>query len=295
MSKHDDPVDAVILAFLDYLEGAAQRPTLDHLGGDDRKRAEELMDSLEAARGIDPHASRPSIEALLAGTPLSGLLAAENTVPVGAANLLTIRNILAGIDERALVDLETDGADGATVVYSFLDLRARFILVDADTPVVTDEIRALVEKLFAGDADTVRVGVVAAGSDDLATQVLSADDVGDTITTPRGEPHIRWEPLLPLDLAARRMVEQSVPEWESFDFDDTLIERLDVAALAAEIAARVIAREAARPYRGDKARAYKALAGRERVFADIVARISARGADVVDLDAETTRIAREAA
>ena len=31
MGNYDDPVDVVMLAFLDYLDGTAPRPALDHL------------------------------------------------------------------------------------------------------------------------------------------------------------------------------------------------------------------------------------------------------------------------
>src|SRR6185369_7715972 len=121
-------------------------------------------------------------------------------------------------------------------------LRARFLLVPGAVPSVTGPVRSLVARLFVDDPDTSRVGVVAAGSDDLATQLLAADEIGATITTPRGEPHLRWDRPLPLRLAARRMLEQSAPEWPAFDFDSARIEALDVTTLAAEIARRVIAR-----------------------------------------------------
>jgi hypothetical protein len=194
------------------------------------------------------------------------------------------------VDSRAQVDIDSTSH---TVVYSYLDLRARFLLVPTATPVVTEEVRAAVEALFDADPDTARVGVVAARSDELVTQVLSADDVGATITTPRGEPHLRWDPRLPLVLAARRILEQSAPEWPSFDFDQAHNDALDLTTIAAGIARRVIEREAARSYRGDKRRAYKALVGHERVFAELVVRVSTQGADV-DLDVETSRILQAA-
>jgi hypothetical protein len=299
MTDHDDPVDAVILAFLDHLEGGAPRPALDHLTDSDRRRAETFLDSLIAGRGLDPYASRPSVEALLADTPLAGLLAGPSKPPpfcsvnppgAGGADATTVQRVLAGVDGRARVEVEPDG----TVVYSYLDLRARFLLVPATNPVITRNVRAVVEGFFGADPDTSRVGVVAARSDELVTQLLSADEVGQTITTPRGEPHTRWDPPLPLALVARRMLEQSAPEWPSFDFDQALGEALDVAAVAAEIAGRVIRHEAARSYRGDKRQAYRALVGRERAFAELVARVSAQG-PVVDLDAEATRITQAAA
>jgi hypothetical protein len=289
----DHAVDAVVLAFLDHLEGVAPRPTLEHLTDSDRARAEALVAGLVAGRGIDPHASRPSVESLLAGTPLAALFPGGGAggEDSGGVDLTTVQRVLGDVDSRALVAIDSASA---TVVYSYLDLQARFLLVATATPVVTEEVRAEVETLFESDPDTSRVGVVAAGSDELLTQVLSADDVGPTITTPRGDPHLRWEPRLPLALAARRILEQLAPEWPSFDFDRAQGDALDVAAVAADIARRVIERESARSYRGDKRRAYRTLVGHERAFADLVVKVSAPRSDV-DLDQETTRILQAAA
>ncbi len=294
MSKKTDPVDDVMLAFLDYLEGAAERPTLDHLTEQDRERAQRLMNSLQAGRGIDPHASRPSVEALLAGAGLTTLLDPANNVTAGAVDLTTVRDVLSAIDERAQVDIESHGVHGGMVVYTYLDLRARFLLIDTDTPAASSDIRALVETLFDADPDTVRVGLVAR-NDELVTQLLSADDLGATITTPLGQRHTHWQSPLPLALAVRRMLEHSAPEWDQFDFDQTLSDPLDITAIAAAAARGVIERQAARAYRGDKARAYRALVGHEAVFAELIARVSSRGSAVIDLDAEITRIVREAA
>lgn len=294
MTNYDDPdpVDTVMLAFLDYLEGTmSERPTLDHLTDDDRRRAEKLMASLETGRGIDPHASRPSVETLLAGTDLAGLLSLSPADAARAADPANVLDVLAGVDVRAQADI----GSGGTVVYGYLDLRARFVLVNTDTPVAADEARAVAQRLFDGDADTTRVGIVAARSEELVTQVLTAADVGHTVTAPRGESHTQWTPPLPLALAARQMLEQCVPEWESADFDHALSEPLDVAAIAAEIARRIIGREAARPYRGDKARAYRALTGQEAAFASLVVAVAERGTGAVDLEAETTRLTRAAA
>src|SRR5688572_5282500 len=116
MTDQDDPVDAVVLAFLDYLEGLAPRPTLDHLTEADHERAALHLDGLVAARAIDPHASRPSVAALLADTPLAGLLPAA-----GVADLRTVRQVLAGVDGRAWADLDATGAPAPTVIYSYLD------------------------------------------------------------------------------------------------------------------------------------------------------------------------------
>jgi hypothetical protein len=285
-----DPVEAVILAYLDHLEGSAAPPSLDHLGEEDRRRARSLMDAVSGGRGIDPRASRPSIEELLADTPLAGLLPADGA----AAGLVAVRDVLRGVDARARVEIDSADLDRPSVVLSHLDLRARFVLVPSASIAVTRKLRALVEAVFRDDPDTSRVGVVAARSAELTTRVVAAEDVGHTITTPRGEPHTGWDPPLPLALAARRMLEQGAPEWPAFDFDRALREPLDVAALATEVAARVIGRESGRSYRGDKRRAYRALVGHEGAFAELVARVATHASEV-DLDEEITRLSRVAA
>jgi hypothetical protein len=284
MSDHDDPVDAVILAFLDHLEDGGPRPTLDHLADADRGRATAILAGLATARGIDPLATRPSVEALLADTPLAGLVQARPPATPEA-----LRTLLAGVDSRARVVVEDQ-----TVVYSYLDLRARFVPVPSASPTITAAVRARVTALFDADPDTGRVGVVAVGGDELTTQMLAAEDLADTITTPRGEPHSRWEPPLPLVAATRRMLEQRAPEWPPFDFDHARLEPLDLEGVVTRIARTIIAREAARSYRGEKRRVYKELVGREAAFVDLVVRVLSPGSRL-DLERETMRIARAAA
>jgi hypothetical protein len=294
MSNNNDPVDAAVLAFVAYLEGDARRLALDHLTDEDRRLAEALMESLVAGRGIDPHASRPSLETLLAGTQVAELLPAMNSAIVDAADPTTAQQVLRDADRRAHVDIDFGSPDRATVVYSYLDFRARFLLVQATEPTVTEEVVDLVRALFDYDPDTVRVGVVAARNRELETRVLSADEVGHTITTPHGEPHTRLEPPLPLALAARRILEQNAPEWGSFGFDQSS-DPIDVTSVATEAAERAIEREAARPYKAEKARAYRALVGRQSLFAALAARVFAPGTDSLDLNVETERITQAAA
>lgn len=55
-------------AYLDYREGLSDElPSLDGLSGRDRRAAEAFVESSQAAAGVDPYASRPSLEKLLAG------------------------------------------------------------------------------------------------------------------------------------------------------------------------------------------------------------------------------------
>ncbi len=77
----NDYVDQVIQDYLSYLEDGAPEPSLDHLTPEDRALAEDLINSLNAGRGIDPYQSRPSLDALLRGTDLEDVLAVPT--PIG--------------------------------------------------------------------------------------------------------------------------------------------------------------------------------------------------------------------
>ena len=67
--EHDD-LSRFQDAYLDYLEGARDEPpALEDLPGEQRRAAEAFIKSITAARGVDPRASRPSIEQLLESWP----------------------------------------------------------------------------------------------------------------------------------------------------------------------------------------------------------------------------------
>ena len=296
MSERQDRVDAVIEAFLDHLEGTGERPSLDHLTDGERQEAEALMKSLEAARGIDPYASRPSIELLLAGTRFEELLHGHSRASTEIGAIQIVHGVLADIDGRARVEVDySDEFD--TVVYSYLDLRVRFLLVEADAsePFITEGVRRVVERILDTETDTSRVGVVAAQSDELITQILGPHDLGRTITAPNGSSQAQWEPALSLALAVRRMLEKSAPEWDPFDFDPGFGNAVDVAAIALEYARRLIAQEAARRYQGEKGSAYRSLLNQESLIGDLVALVFGTHPGALDLDAEVARIAKVAA
>ena len=68
MSLQHDGLSEFRAAYLDYLEGTGgQAPSLDDLNDTERKTAEAFIESTKEAAGIDPYASRPSIEQLLDG------------------------------------------------------------------------------------------------------------------------------------------------------------------------------------------------------------------------------------
>ena len=59
-----DPVEVVVASYLDYLEGITERPALDQLTTDDRRRAVAAINSMLTGRGIQLDGSTPSVEAL---------------------------------------------------------------------------------------------------------------------------------------------------------------------------------------------------------------------------------------
>lgn len=68
MTRDEAALAAAMDRYLAYLEDGGDAPTFDDLPTDVRRELDELIADLHAARGIDPYASRPSVEALVAGT-----------------------------------------------------------------------------------------------------------------------------------------------------------------------------------------------------------------------------------
>ena len=46
MTESQDPVDELLDAYFDYLEGVGEEPSIDHLTGEQRAEAEQLIASL---------------------------------------------------------------------------------------------------------------------------------------------------------------------------------------------------------------------------------------------------------
>lgn len=68
MTMEQDPLSEFRDSLLDYLDGDRDDvPSLERLSEPDRSVAEGLIRAAEDAAGIDPYASRPSVEQLLAG------------------------------------------------------------------------------------------------------------------------------------------------------------------------------------------------------------------------------------
>ena len=114
--EHDD-LSGFQDAYLDYLEGASDEPpTLEDLPEEQRQAAEAFIKSITAARGVDPHASRPSIEQLL------GYWSRIND-PASKLGEVLQDHLRLTVDSRALVT--PDAASAAVGLVSTLVVQAR--------------------------------------------------------------------------------------------------------------------------------------------------------------------------
>lgn len=311
------PVERAVGDYLDFLEGLGPRPAFDGLADDDRADAVAVINTVLAGQGNTLESSAPPFEQLLVGTEFESALRAAQaaTVSVGhdssaaatagarsgvdrqRARMERIASALQGIDERVVICIQPYDVVGSAVAVSYLDLRAIFFSVDAEEPIIAGDVRANVQVLLA-DADLAYVGVVADGSTELLTQLLSPSDLQEeaVVVAPSAELTIPWLPVLTAPQALRCMLETAAPTWEPYRLDIDLREPLDLAAVAARISRTVLEAETSRAYRGDKKAAYQALSGSIETFARLVAELS-QGPIVDDerATAAVESIVREAA
>ncbi len=286
MNGNSDTVDAILAAFSDHLDQGTPRPEVDHLESHDRQIAEDLMRLMETGRGIDPSASAPSLEALLAGTEFADALQSVSPTPEAPVRH-RVQDVLTDIDPRAEVYFDDEGF----VSFGYLDLLARFYPLDTDDPWLPED---ALRPLFDADSYVDLVALVATQTSELLTRVVSRYDVDPTISTAANRPAPPAPAALPLALACRAIVEQSAPEWGEFDFDHAALDVVDFAGIETQIATRLVAEEAKRRYQGDKAAAYRGLVGHEHRIVELIT-TARRPGDPVDLAAEVDRLARQVA
>ncbi len=285
MNGNSDAVDDVLAAFSDHLGHGAPCPALDHLNPRDRHRAEDLMRLMETGRLIDPSASAPSLETLLAGTEFADALRPA-ALPAEASVLHRMYVVLTEVDPRAEVHV-----DEGFLSFGYLDLLARFHPLDTDDLWLPDD---ALRALFDADSYIDLIALVAARTGELLTRVVSRYDVDPTISTAANGPASLAPAVLPLALASRAILEHSAPEWGEFGLDHAAPDEVDVADLETQIATRLVAEEAKRRYQGDKAVAYRELVGHEHRLVKLITTATGRG-DHVDLAAEVDRVARQVA
>ena len=172
-------------AYLDYLEGDCDEPPKpEDLPGDQRRAAEAFIRSITAARGVDPHASRPSIEQLLEARSRT----TEATSKLGD---LLQDHLRRAVDARALVT--PDAASAAVGLASTLVIQARGMRMRVVQETTSENLdyalpsRAEdIAKVFSTFPDSHVVLYTTTGQEPLAV-VVDRGDVHKAIETPSGE------------------------------------------------------------------------------------------------------------
>ena len=117
MTSERDNLSKFRDAYLDFLEGGRDEPpVLEDLPEEQRRAAKAFIDSITAARGVDPYASRPSIEQLLASRYQTN----GRTRELGE---VLQNHLRLTVDHRALVT--PDAASAAVGLASALVIQAR--------------------------------------------------------------------------------------------------------------------------------------------------------------------------
>ena len=185
MTDRSDVLSRFRDAFLDYLEGNRDEPpAVEELPQEQRGAAEAFIRSITAARGVDPYASRPSIEQLLDWQSQTN----ERTNELGE---VIQKHLRLKVDPGASVipDAASTAVGLASVsVIQALGMRMRVVLepnsVDLDYALTrrSEDIAGV----FSAFPDSHAVLYTTTGQRPLAV-VVDRGDVQGAIETPSGE------------------------------------------------------------------------------------------------------------
>jgi hypothetical protein len=250
MTESDDRVDAVIEAFMDHIEGLGEAPSLDELDADERTRVEGLISSLNAGRGIDPYASRPSLEQLLAGTALEAALDSSEPVHDSGHDMLgKIRDQLT-LYAPFHIDIWPDAAAAGIGVNSdFVALisaqRLRIQIrddVDQPSSLASLDPAAVAGPLYGAFPDTAGV-IVVYPNDELSSVAIDPFDIEHCIETPAGivARPATHRPVMPLADTVRAYLDEIVPALDTtVGLDSMGADEVDPAIVARAAASRAV-------------------------------------------------------
>lgn len=214
MARDHDALNDFREEYLAYLEGdRAEPPGFQTLPDEQRQFAEAFVRSITAARGVDPHASRPSIEQLLAAQTAAG----SGIGGLGEALQAHLRRT---VDPGALVapDLAA-GAVGSESELVILAQGMRIRVVSSGSsadlasalPARADAIAAV----FANFPETHAVLYAGVGNEPRGV-VVDRGDVCQAIETPSGEtraPRLRRS-ISDVGTACEAWLRGMIPEFE---------------------------------------------------------------------------------
>ncbi len=213
----EDRVDASIAAFLDHLEHGTPEPSLDHLTGDELAEASEVIALMKDARGIDYNRSRPSLDAILAGSELESHLGARITAgfSIGAIRHDVVNSL--GSSSEPIQDgaAENEGIRSDAVVrLGSLRIRIQF-RDDITTTTGLSEVdpRTAAGTIFGRFPETAAV-VLVIGDQEFSSVAIGPFDVDDFIGTPDGQVHHPriLRPVLSMFDTLRRLAEELAPD-----------------------------------------------------------------------------------
>lgn len=195
-NEHDD-LSRFKDAYLDYLEGNRDEPpAVDDLMKEHRQAAIAFMKSITAARGVDPYASRPSVEQLMESS-------SRRNGAVSNLGKALEEHLRLTVDARALV--APDAASVAFGLASTLVIQARGMRMRVVQEMTSQDLgHALaskaeeIAKVFSAFPDSHAVLYTTAGQAPQAV-VLDNGDVLGAIEAPSGE---RRAPRLRRSVAA---------------------------------------------------------------------------------------------
>lgn len=250
MTASNDRVHTVIEAFLDYLDGTSDEPSFDDLDTQERARAEEMIASLVAGRGMDPYASRPSLERLLAGTPFEAALRRGDPATSSTSQLLDeVRNQLARYTPFHIKVRPDDAATALGIHSDFIAVvgaqRLRIQIhddINRAGDLATLDPAAAAGPVYGTFPDTAGV-ILMYPNDELASVAVDPFDPEYCVEAPTGTlelPTIH-RPVLPLVDTVRSYLDEFAPVLDaSVDPDAVVSGEVDIAHIARSAADRAI-------------------------------------------------------
>ena len=219
MTTERDDLSRFRDAYLDYLEGVrGEPPALEELPEDQRPTAESFVDSITAARGVDPYASRPSLEQLLARQSKS----TDHPGDFGEALQDHLRHT---IDPRAMVASDPASVAMGLASASVIQTRGMRLRVVPETTSESLDYAITrrawdISRVFSAFPETHAVLFTTTGRSPLAV-VVDRGDVQGAIETPSGEmrePRLRRAATDP-GTACEVWLKGLIPEFEPLGAD----------------------------------------------------------------------------
>ena len=206
-------------AFLDYLEGDRdQPPALEDLPEEQRPAAEAFVESITAARGVDPYASRPSIERLLAWR-------SPTNNRTGELGEVLQDHLRLTVDPKASVTPDAAAAAGglaSTLVILARGMRIR-VVPETNSPDLEYALTVKAEdiaRVFSAFPDSHAVLYTTTGQEPLGV-IVDRGDVCSSIETPSGEirdPRLRL-PITDAATACEKWLTGMIPEFKPLGTD----------------------------------------------------------------------------